>query len=86
VTPEEVEVNEPPAAMELDLVGVPWLVTPCAVLRRHVDGGEARWRAYHRREPARPPLVGIGFTPRGAKVMDAEGNAVLITPHDSPPV
>jgi hypothetical protein len=81
-TQEEVDVDEPPAAMALDLAGVPWLVTSRAVLRRHVDRGAARWRAYYRRDPTRPPLVAIGFTSEGARVLDAEGTTVLISPHD----
>jgi hypothetical protein len=85
VTPEEVAVNETPAAMALDLVGVPWLVTHRSVLRRHVTGGVARWLTYYRRDETRAPLVGIGFTPEGALVLDAEGNAVSICPRDPSP-
>ena len=80
--PEKVESSDAPAAMALDLVGVPWLVTTHAVLRRHVIGNEGVWRAYHRRDSSRPPLVGIGFTPNGARVLDARGASVEIEPHD----
>jgi serine/threonine protein kinase len=79
---EKTEASDVPAAMALDLVGVPWLVTEHAVLRRHVENNEGIWRAYYRRDPSRPPLVGIGFTPQGANVLDARGGSVEIEPHD----
>jgi len=73
---EAVDVDEPPAAMGLDLVGVPWLITERAVLRRHIETGVASWRALYRREPDRPPLVTIGFTPEEAHVVDARGDSI----------
>jgi len=82
VTPEEVEVDEVPIAMALDLVGVPWLLTDHSVMRRHVESGVARWRAHYRRDTARPPLIALGFTSDGALVVDATGNAVSICPRD----
>lgn len=82
VTAEEVEVQEAPAAMGLDPVGVPWLVTASAVMRRHARIGAAAWRAYHRQEPGAPPLVAIGFTAQGARVLDASGRGAQIVPHD----
>lgn len=81
-TIEKVEALEKPVAMALDLVGIPWLVTEHAVLRRHVENNEGVWRAYYRRDPARPPLVAIGFTPQGASVLDARGGGVEIEPRD----
>jgi hypothetical protein len=63
-------------------VGVPWLVTDRTVLRRHIEGNEGVWRAYYRREAGRAPLIGIGFTPEGALVLDAKGGAVALEPHD----
>jgi serine/threonine protein kinase len=79
---EKSESTEAPAEMALDLVGIPWLVTSHAVLRRHVVDNEGVWRAYYRRDPSRPPLVAIGFTPNGARVLDARGASVEIEPHD----
>lgn len=81
-TPEAVESTEAPVAMALDLVGVPWLVTTHTVLRRHVHAGIVGWVAYYRHPAERAPLVGIGFTPEGARVLDARGNGVSITPLD----
>jgi hypothetical protein len=75
VAPEEV-----PVALELDLVGVPWLVTQRSVYRRAVEGTEARWKRLFERD--KDPLVGIGFTPKGATVIDARGGFVHIEPHD----
>ena len=72
----------PPVAMALDMVGVPWLVTERAVFRRHVEGHEGIWKAYYRRDANRAPLVGIGFTPDGASVLDARGGGVELEPHD----
>jgi hypothetical protein len=71
-----------PTAMGLDLVGVPWLVTERAVLRRHVESSTAVWKAYYKRTEGLAPLVGIGFTPDGASVIDARGGLVHIEPHD----
>jgi hypothetical protein len=68
------------ASLALDIVGVPWLVTERRVLRRHVTGGEATWKRYYEKHPDRPPLVAIGFSPEGAHVLDAAGNATLIVP------
>ena len=75
---EPLDTDEAPAAMGLDLVGTPWLVTERAVLRRHVDAGLASWRTYYRRDPDRPPLVAIGFTPDDVRVLDARGAAIHI--------
>ena len=71
-----------PVAAGLDVVGVPWLVLPHAVLRRHVDATEASWKVYYRRGVEKPPLCAIGFTPDGARVLDARGNMVAIEPLD----
>jgi eukaryotic-like serine/threonine-protein kinase len=68
--------------MGLDVVGVPWLVTERAVLRRHVDQASAAWKVYYERDASRPPLVAIGFTPDGALVLDAAGSTVHLEPHD----
>ena len=81
VTRESIDVDDSPVAMGLDLVGVPWLVTRWAALRREVDAGVGRWRAHYRRSEARPPLVAIGFTKEEAIVMDSSGDFVhLRTP------
>ena len=81
VTEERVEDVDVPIAMGLDLVGVPWLVTPHAVLRRH-DGDQPVWKLYYRRAPEDAPLVGIGFTSEGARVLDARGRGAHIVPSD----
>jgi hypothetical protein len=78
VAREAVDVDDPPVAMGLDLVGVPWLVTERAVLRRHVESGAARWRAYYRRDRERPPLVAIGFMPEEAHVLDSRGGSIRL--------
>ena len=59
------------------------LVTEHAVLRRHVDGGLAGWRTYYSRPGEVPALLAIGFTPDGARVLDASGGTVHLTPHDA---
>ena len=82
VSEESIETDEEPVAMALDIVGVPWLVTSHAILRRHTETGRATWRAYHRAKNIDPPLVGIGFTPGGARVLDARGGGVHVTPPD----
>jgi hypothetical protein len=82
VAPEKVEASDAPVAMALDMVGIPWLVTERAVLRRHVGDGEGVWRAYYKRDAARPPLVGVGFTPEGARLLDARGGMVELEPRD----
>jgi hypothetical protein len=74
--------EETPVAMELDLVGVPWLVTERSVYRRVVEGAEAQWNRLLQRKEDRPPLVAIGFTPGGAQVIDARGGFVRVEPHD----
>lgn len=79
---EEVEGQDAPVAMALDLVGSPWLVTPRTVLRRHVDSNAAKWRVYHRREQALPAFIGIGFTAGGARIVDAGGGGVQLVPRD----
>jgi eukaryotic-like serine/threonine-protein kinase len=79
---EAVETTETPIAMALDLVGIPWLVTRHCVLRRHTGSRVARWRLYHRREADEPPFVAIGFTPSGARVLDAGGGGVHLAPRD----
>jgi hypothetical protein len=81
-TVEKSDASDAPIAMALDLVGVPWLVTERSVMRRHVEGNEGIWKAYYRRDPSRPPFVGIGFTPDGAALLDARGGGVAIEPHD----
>jgi hypothetical protein len=79
---EKADALTAPAAMGLDLVGVPWLVTERAVYRRHVEGNGGVWKTYYRRNEGMPALVGIGFTPDGAAVVDARGGTFEIEPHD----
>jgi len=82
-TVEEVESDEPPVMMALDPVGVPWLLTKTAVLRRHAGMASAGFRLYFRQEAGAPPLVAIGFTSDGARVLDATGRGVMIIPRDA---
>jgi hypothetical protein len=79
---EKLESDGVPVAMALDMVGVPWLVTDRCALRRHVEANEGIWKVYYRRDANRPPLVGIGFTPDGATLLDAKGGIVEVEPHD----
>lgn len=95
VVSEAVDHQGEPVAMALDLVGIPWLVCERAVLRRHAvatgtavhpaghspQGGPV-WRTYYRRDPGAPSLVAIGFTPDGARVLDARGGGASIVPRD----
>lgn len=82
VVPEPTDTDEPPISLGLDLVGVPWLLTTRAVLRRHVDGSMARWVTYHRRSADKPAWVGFGFTPAGVGLFDERGGRVALVPHD----
>jgi serine/threonine protein kinase len=79
VSEERVDDDGEPVAMALDLVGVPWLVTETAVLRRHVQSGAAAWKEYYRRAPGRARLVAIGFSREGACVVDEDANGVRIS-------
>jgi serine/threonine protein kinase len=79
---EDVEVPGTPVAFGLDPVGIPWLVTERGVLRRHVEGASAAWRLYYERDAAKPALAAIGFTPAGARVLDAAGGFVKLVPRD----
>ena len=81
VAEEKVEDLEPPVAMGLDLVGVPWLVTPRAVLRRH-DADQPIWKLYYRRDAYAAPLIAIGFSSEGARVLDTRGRGARIVPSD----
>jgi serine/threonine protein kinase len=81
-TVEKCAEKDAPVAMALDVVGVPWLVTERAVLRRHVEGNEGVWKVYYARDATRPPLVAIGFTPDGVHVLDARGGGAELEPHD----
>jgi eukaryotic-like serine/threonine-protein kinase len=69
-------------AMGLDPVGSPWLVTTDAVFRRHLGQGKPKWIAYLSREQASAPFVAIGFTPRGAHVLDVDGKKQHLRPPD----
>jgi hypothetical protein len=82
VTVEKSDMLGAPTAMGLDIVGVPWLVTERAVLRRHIEANDGVWKLYHRRAENLPPLAGIGFTLDGAIVVDERGGIVDIEPHD----
>jgi hypothetical protein len=77
---EITEDHGEPVGMALDLVGVPWLVTERAILRRQES--PARWRVHYQRREGDEPLVAIGFTPLGARVLDARGAGALIIPSD----
>jgi serine/threonine protein kinase len=60
-------------AMALDPVGAAWLVTQSSVLRRLVTRGKPVWRTYSTKSPSAPDYVAIGFTPRGADILDSRG-------------
>ena len=75
-------LEHPPVHIAADIVGLAWLVTEHSVLRREASGTAQRWRTVYAREVARPKLVAIGFTPDGARVVDATGASVRLTPND----
>jgi hypothetical protein len=81
-TSEEVEAIDRPTAMGLDPVGIPWLITVSSVLRRSTRDGKLVWRALYRKEDQKPPLVGLGFTPDGVRIIDALGGGVVLRPPD----
>jgi serine/threonine protein kinase len=82
VTVEEVASLGRPTAMGLDPMGIPWLVTTHAVLRRSARGATASWRLFHEQAPGEPPFVGIGFSTSGVRIVDAQGGGVLLRPRD----
>jgi serine/threonine protein kinase len=79
---EEMPASEPPLSMALDPVGVPWLLTPRTLLRRHARANAARWTTYYRQEPGAPSFVAIGFTSEGAWALDERGRGVQLVPQD----
>lgn len=79
---EPVEAPGPAIAMGLDLVGAPWLLTSRALLRRHVEGGSAKWCVYHQASDGAAPYVAFGFSPGGVRVVDARGGGVHVAPRD----
>ena len=79
---ERADLQEQPVHMALDLVGIPWLVTERAVHRREAGDTSTRWRTIYRRADDAPRLVGIGFTPDGARVLDELGGGARIVPSD----
>jgi hypothetical protein len=81
VTREDVDVEEPPVSLALDLRGVPWLLTHHAVLRRQVKGESAVWRLCHRRDPTGPSFIALGFAPDAAHILDANGDGVVLRLH-----
>ena len=82
VTVEEVATPARPVAMGLDPLGVPWLITERAVMRRSTHGDAPAWRLYHEQDPADPPLVAIGFSANGARIVDARGGGAVLKPLD----
>ena len=82
VTVEEVAVTGRPVAMGLDPLGIPWLVTARAVMRRSTHGDAPAWRLFYEQDPGEPSLVGIGFSTSGTRVVDAEGGGALLRPMD----
>jgi hypothetical protein len=44
--------------------------------------GAPRWRVYHEHEASAPSFVALGFTPMGARLIDAKGGGVLLEPED----
>jgi eukaryotic-like serine/threonine-protein kinase len=82
VVAEETATLGPPVAMGLDPLGLPWLLTASAVMRRSTHGEAPAWRLFHQQEPGDPPLVGIGFTAGGVRLVDARGGGALLRPLD----
>jgi serine/threonine protein kinase len=83
VIPEPLGVRFPPTAMNLDPLGIPWLVTERAVLRRHADlRPERRWQVYFTQAEGKPPLIAVGFTSGGALLVDASGAEIQLVPQD----
>jgi serine/threonine protein kinase len=70
--------SEVPVAMELDRLGVPWLVTSHAVHRRSDASHGARWQLVFRRPPNRPPFVAFSSIAGGPRILDAEGTLILL--------
>lgn len=79
---EQVQGAGVPVAMALDRDGIPWLLRERTVARR-VGGSSPLWWTLHERAAAEPPLVAIGFTAEGARVMDGRGGGLLIQPQDT---
>lgn len=79
---EHIDSAQPAVAMALDPLGIPWLVTTHAVLRRHERLEGPSWEPYYTRDPSQPPLIGIGFTTDGARLLDAKGGGVHVIPRD----
>ena len=79
---ERDDLHDRPVHMALDLVGIPWLVTEHAVHRREAAETSKRWRTIYQRADGAPKLIAIGFTPDGARVLDAIGGSVKILPSD----
>jgi eukaryotic-like serine/threonine-protein kinase len=82
VAVEELEAPSRAVAMGLDPLGIPWLVTERAVMRRSTQGPAPVWRLYHEIDPGEPPFVGIGFSTNGARIVDARGGGVVLKPID----
>jgi serine/threonine protein kinase len=82
VAVEDLEAPARPVAMGLDPLGIPWLVTERAVMRRSTQGPAPVWRLYHEAEPGDPAFVGIGFSTNGARIVDARGGGVVLKPID----
>jgi len=82
VSVEEVATPARPVAMGLDPLGIPWLVTARAVMRRSTHGDAPAWRLYHEQDAGDPPLVGIGFSANGARIVDALGGGAVLKPLD----
>ena len=82
VTVEETAQPGRPVAMGLDPLGIPWLVTADAVMRRSTHGEAPGWRLFYEVDAGEPSLVGIGFSTSGARIVDALGGGALLRPMD----
>lgn len=71
-----------PVSLALAPVGIPWLLTERAILRRSIRGSQVHWTQIYQRPADQASLVGIGFTPAGARALDALGGSVMLQPHD----
>jgi hypothetical protein len=79
---EDVDVTDDPVAMTVDPVGIPWLLLPRALLRRHDEGAGPRWRAYLTRTADDPPFVAFEATRAGIRIIDAASAVLDVVPAD----
>jgi hypothetical protein len=79
---ETISTIEPTVAMALDPLGIPWLVTERTLFRRHELAEGPSWEPYYTRDASLPPLIGLGFTADGVRLLDAKGGGAHVIPRD----